>query len=142
VTGTEPAPARSARSQVLRFLVVGGLNTAITYAIFVGLGLVIAPWLAYSIAFAIGLAWTGIGSSRFVFGVAFSIRRVALFIGCYLVVWGVGQLVILLIAPKGVVELLLTSLAVLVVTTPLIFLIGRFVFTRRPSQPSTEKVTP
>lgn len=132
---------RRTRGQALRFLVVGGLNTLITYAIFIGLGLIIEPWIAYTIAFAAGLIWTSIGSSKFVFRAVFAWRRIAVFIACYLVVWGIGQLVILLISPTGVGELLVTSLIVLVATTPLIFLIGRFVFARPSRSPSTTEVS-
>jgi putative flippase GtrA len=130
-----------ARGQVLRFLLIGGSNTFISYAIFVALGLVIEPWLAYTIAFAVGLAWTSVGSSWFVFRSAFSWRKIAIFVACYVVVWGFGQLVIWLISPSGVRELLITSLVVLVVTTPLIFLIGRFVFSRPARPHSTTEVS-
>lgn len=130
------------RAQVLRFLVVGGLNTLITYAIFIGLGLIIEPWIAYTIAFAAGLAWTSIGSSHFVFRVEFAWRRIAVFTACYLVVWSIGQLVILLLSPSSVLDLLLTSLIVLVTTTPLIFIIGRIVFARPVVPHLTTEVAP
>ena len=119
--------------QVLRFLVVGGSNTLITYAIFIVLGLFIAPWIAYTIAFAIGLVWVAFGSSRYVFRADFSLKRVAIFIGCNLVVYGLGQVLIRLVQPHGLVELVLTSLLVLAVTAPLTFLIGRYIF-NRPSR--------
>jgi putative flippase GtrA len=120
------------RGQALRFLVVGAANTLITYAIFIGLGLVVAPWIAFTIAFALGLVWTAFGSSRFVFRARHSTRRMLVFIGWYLLLYGIGQLVIRLISPDGLVELLITSAAVLVVTTPLTFIGGRYVFGRAP----------
>lgn len=142
MTSPGTRPAGRTRGQVLRFLIVGGSNTVLTYVIFIVLGLVMPPWAAYSIAFALGLAWTSIGSSRFVFGSTFSARRMLLFIGCYLVVYGIGQLVIQLIDPTGLPSLLLTSFIVLVCTTPLTFLIGRYIFGRTPpAADKTEKET-
>jgi putative flippase GtrA len=121
--------------QILRFLVVGGSNTLVTYAIFVALGLIIPPWIAYTIAFAIGLVWVALGSSRFVFRAAFSLKRVAIFIGCNLVVYGLGQILIRLVQPDGLLELVLTSLLVLVVTAPVTFILGRYIF-NRPASPN------
>jgi putative flippase GtrA len=125
--------------RAIRFLVVGGANTLVTYLIFFLLGLIIPPWLAYTIAFAIGLAWTALASSSLVFRVTFSWRRVLLFVVYYLAVFGLGQLVIRLIDPGTPLELLITSAVVLVVTTPLTFIGGHFIF--RPDAPTAEPPT-
>lgn len=114
--------------QLVKFIIVGGTNTLLTYAVFVGLGLLIEPWIAYTIAFAIGLVWTSIGSSRLVFGADFSLSRLLLFAGSYLVIYGIGRVIIALVDPKSLNALLVTSLIVLVSTTPLVFIIGRFIF--------------
>lgn len=132
-SGAERSPTRRDHAQILRFLVIGGTNTLVTYAIFIGLGLLIEPWIAYTIAFAAGLVWVGLGSSRFVFRAAFSWRRVLLFIGCNLVVYGLGRLVIRAVQPDGLLALALTSLLVLAATAPLTYLIGRRIFTRPPA---------
>ena len=132
------APSRRSVRQLARFLIVGGTNTVLTYAIFVVLGLLIEPWIAYTVAFALGLVWTSIGSSRFVFGVRFSLRRVSLFTGCYLGIYGIGRVIILLVNPQTVASLLGTSFIVLVATTPLVYIVGRFIF----SPPRPEPVPP
>ena len=124
------------RGQVLRFLLVGGANTLATYAIFIVLGLFIPAWIAYTIAFAIGLAWVVFGSSKFVFRGEHGRRRLLLFAGWYLVIYAIGRVVIALIAPTDFLDLAITSLAVLVVTTPLTFVGGRFIFASpRPPRP-------
>jgi len=115
-------------SQIARFLVVGGFNTLITYAIFVGLGLFIDSGLAFTIAFLVGLVWVTFGSSRFVFQGGTTAKRIAVFLGWYLFIYAVGRVIVHFIDPQGVVALLLTSLAVLVVTTPLTFVGGRLIF--------------
>lgn len=123
--------------QALRYLVVGGANTLVTYGIFIGLGLVIPSWIAYTIAFVLGLLWVVFGTSRIVFRHRGSAVRLLAFAAWYLLLYGCGQLLIALIHPHGFVPLLITSGALLVVTTPLAFLGGRFIFDRRTrSNPS------
>ena len=138
MTEGSAVPDSQGARQLVRFLLIGGTNTLLTYAIFVGLGLLIEPWIAYTIAFALGLAWTSIGSSRFVFRASFALRRILLFAGCYLVIYGVGRVLIRVADPQTVSALLVTSLIVLVATTPLVFIAGRFIFTR----PTPEPVSP
>jgi putative flippase GtrA len=126
-------------SQILRFLVVGGSNTLITYAIFVLLGLVIDSGLAFTIAFLIGLVWVTFGSSRFVFQGGTSFKRIVVFLSWYLVIYAIGRLIVHFIDPQGLVALLLTSLAVLIVTTPLTFIGGRLIFKPIDDSPTTSE---
>lgn len=114
----------------MRYLVVGGLNTLITYAIFIGLGLVMDPGLAFTIAFLIGLVWVVLGSSRIVFRAARSPVKLLLFAAFYLFVYAIGRIIVELINPSDALSLTLTSLVVLVVTTPISFLGGRLIFSR------------
>lgn len=126
----------SLRGQAIRYLIIGGLNTLVSYAVFIGLGLFIPAGVAYTIAYVIGLAWVVFGSSRFVFGGGHSARRLILFTGWYLLVYAAGQLVVQLIAPADFVSLLITSGIILLVTTPLSFIGGRYIF--RPPAPDPE----
>lgn len=128
-----------ARGQMIRFLILGGTNTLVTYALFVGLGLFISAWIAYTIAYMVGLAWTTLGSSRFVFRARFSARRVLVFTAWYLFMFGIGQLVIRLLNPNEFTELVITSLIVLAITTPLIFIGGRYIFGADQSRPNVEE---
>jgi len=123
-------------NSLVRFLVVGGINTLVTYAIFVGLGLVIPPSIAYLVAFVLGLAWVVFGSSRFVFRASGGgPGRLVAFAALYLIVLGLGQLVIHLVKPDGFWPLVLTSVIVIAITTPLNYLGGRFIF-RGQSDPA------
>lgn len=116
------------KGQILRFLLVGGANTLLTYAVFIGLGLIIPPGVAYTIAFALGLAWVVFGSSRVVFRARMNWKRLVSFAAWYLLVYGVGQLVVQLVDPTDFMSLAVTSLIVLVATTPLTFIGGRLIF--------------
>lgn len=133
---TEVSERRKTLGEVIRFLIVGGSNTLLTYAIFIGLGLVIAPWIAYSIAFAVGLVWVAFGSSRVVFRSRATMKQLVLFCGWYLLIFGLGQLVIRLIDPQDFMGLAITSLIVLLCTTPLTFLGGKLLFRQPAQQPS------
>jgi putative flippase GtrA len=126
-------PYRRDVGQVVRFLIVGGSNTLLSYVIFTGLGLLIEPLIAYTVAFALGLVFTSIASSRFVFRARFSLTRLILFVGSYLVIYGIGSMIVRSADPQTFGDLLVTSLIILVTTTPLVFLVGRLIFTRRMS---------
>lgn len=119
-------------AQVFRFIVLGGTNTLVTYVIFILLGLVIAPGVAYTVAFVAGLGWVVFGSSRFVFRSTWSTKRLLLFTGWYLFIYAIGQVLVQVLAPRGVYGLALTSLIVLLVTTPLTFVGGKYIFRRAP----------
>lgn len=137
---SDRAPRRDgAKDQIIRFVVLGGMNTLLTYALFIGLGLLIPAWIAYTIAYFAGLVWTTLGSSRFVFRARFSGRRVLIFAAWYLFMFGIGQLVIRLVDPHGFAQLVITSGIVLAITTPLIFLGGRYIFVHTAADTAPEK---
>lgn len=120
--------------QAIRFIFVGLANTLVTYVIFFALGLVMEPWIAYTIAFFVGLLWVVFGSSRIVFKAETSPVRLVKFAAWYLAVFSVGQLVVYFTKPEGPLGLAITSIAVLLVTTPLGFLGGRLIFRARPKE--------
>jgi putative flippase GtrA len=130
----------SNRSSVLRFLVVGGSNTAITLVLFALLARVMAPWLAYSMVFALGLAYTTILTGRFVFGADNTWHSSGLFIGWYLAVYAVGLGIVQTLQALGVDSPDLLALLTVVVTAPLNFLGGRWIFGDRSSYSKKELV--
>lgn len=116
------------RVRVLRFLVVGGANTAVTYALFVALAQVLPPQIAYTLVFALGLAFTVLVTGRWVFEARRSVAASAAYAGWYLGVYAVGLLVLAVLEQLGVQRPLLLGLGVLAVTTPLNYVGGRLVF--------------
>lgn len=114
--------------QALRFLLVGGLNVAVSYGVFIGLGLLVAPWLAFTAGYLVGILIVSIMTPQFVFGARSSWIRMGAFVGFYLAVYLIGRLVVALTAPTGLAELLLTSGILLAVSVPLNFLAGRLLF--------------
>ncbi|WP_102510179.1 GtrA family protein [Sanguibacter massiliensis] len=116
---------RSLGSSAWRFLVAGGANTAITALALAGLSLVIDPRLAYTLVFAGGVVLSTYLADRYVFGVAMSRAAVAAYIAMYVVVYGIGLLVVDRIGTLGLPDW--ASSAVVVVTAPLTFVGGRII---------------
>lgn len=130
----------STQSSLLRFLVVGGSNTAISLVLFALLARVIFPWLAYTVVFALSLTYTTLLTGRLVFGAVSTWRSSALFIGWYLAVYAVGLGVLQTLQALGVDSPDLLAVLTLVVTAPLNFLGGRLIFRDRSSKSEKEVV--
>jgi putative flippase GtrA len=116
--------------QVARFLIVGLSNTLLSYAIF----LLLAEWMnesvAYTIAFALGLAYTTTFTTTWVFRGDHSAKKTALFLGWYILIWLIGVGLVHAIGHGGFRRHLLAAAVVLAITTPLNFIGGRFILTR------------
>ncbi len=122
-----PASDRWFGAPIIRFLIVGGTNTVGTAAIVVLLSFVLPGWQAFTIAFAIGLAYSVFLTGRWVFSSHLTMRRVALFAGAYLAIYAIGlSFVSLVSAWNG--EPWLNGVSV-VFTAPLSFIAGRYIFT-------------
>lgn len=129
----------STRQQIIRFVLVGGVNTLATFALFFALALLIPVDIAYTVAFLLGLAWVVMGSSRLVFGGRHSLVRLLTFAMAYLAIYLVGRLLIWVIDPNDPLRLGILTVALIAVTTPLSFIAGKLILTRRLEvKPHTE----
>lgn len=115
--------------QIFRFGIVGVINTFLTSLILFGLTYVLQPWLAYAITYAIGLSFAVLASSKWIFESHLSWARVSLFFLGYGIVFVIGLAVIEIIVSLGASHQ--WSTAVVLVTAPLNFVVGRLVFYRR-----------
>jgi putative flippase GtrA len=131
---------RSTRLAALRFLMLGGSNTAITLVLFAVLARIMRPSFAYTVVFALGLAYTTALTGRFVFGARTTRRSSLLFSGWYLLVYAVGLGVVQTLQIVGVHSPDLLALLTVVVTAPLNFLGGRWIFRARSSTSQKELV--
>lgn len=121
------------RREVLRFVVVGASNTAGTLVLFALLTFVMPAGWAYTCAFAVGLVYTTLMSSRVVFRVDATPKRHAHFIAWYLLVYLVGLGIVKLLESSGAPRLVLVVGAA-VVTVPFNYFGGRLALSgRRPS---------
>jgi putative flippase GtrA len=125
-------PARRDLPQFLRFLVVGASNTLVTLVLLALLSRILDPRVAYTVVFALGLAYTTVLSRRYVFRAARSRARSAAFAGWYLAVYGLGLGVVHLLTLAGVTSPDLLALITVGVTAPVNFLGGRLIFRTDP----------
>jgi putative flippase GtrA len=70
--------------QVALFAMVGAGRTAISLGLYLLLTLVVPYWLAFSIAFVVGITFSAIMNGRFVFVVGLSLRTYVRYTGVYL----------------------------------------------------------
>ena len=118
------------RAEVGRFLAVGASNTLATLLVFWALTYVMPSGLAYTCAFALGLAYTTFMSSRVVFRVKAGAKRHAHFVAWYLIVYlvGLGAVWALESAEAPRLALVVGTVAI---TVPLNYFGGRFALAGR-----------
>lgn len=97
--------------QLLRFLLVGGMNTALTGVLFYGLALVLPPQVAFTIVYVGGLAFVTVATPKYVFRMHTQPWRRAL-----LALWYVGIYVVGLVVVSAL-DSVFESRAVIVVGT-------------------------
>lgn len=122
------APLGARYGELVRFLLVGGSNTLVTLGLFVVLQRWLSPGLAYTVVFALGLAYTTALTATVVFGSRLTLRRAAVFAGWYLLVYAVGLGVVQLMTALWEPSSLTTAVVTVAVTAPLNFLGGRLLF--------------
>lgn len=122
------------RSPIVRFLVVGGTNTLATGLLVVLFSLIMPGWLAFTLAFALGICFSVALTGRWVFSSRVSLSQALLYSAAYIAIYLCGLLVIFVIHSWGAPPAV--NVATIVVTAPLSFLAGRFIFRDK----STEEI--
>lgn len=117
------------RGQVVRFLLLGGANTAVTYLAFVLLSQYMSPRVAYILVFAAGVALSASLAGSFVFRSKSSGSRSLLYGAWYVLVYGVGLAALELLERADVSSAAVLGLGIVAVTAPLTYLGGRLLFT-------------
>lgn len=112
----------------VRFLVSGGFNTAVTYALYLVLLQFFPYWFSYSLTFAIGIGLAYLLSRYFVFGAPRAGKRILLFPAVYLVQYLAGLLIVFVWVDVLLWYPTLAPLASLVVTIPITFILTKWVF--------------
>jgi len=126
---------RLSKRQFVRFLIAGGVNTIVTYAVFVILSSFLHYSLAYTATYAFGMVLSYGLAGAFVFGTGFRPRSALRFPFIYVVqyLYGLG-LLFLLIDIFGV-DRYAAALVVIVTGIPLNFMLQRYAMSGGTSQP-------
>jgi putative flippase GtrA len=126
---TESA-GRSTPDQLLRFLAVGGFNTLATGGIFLALSTVVAPAIAYTVAFLVGIAFAVVVTPRLVFRTRASKSQGIRYMVWYLAIYAFGLGLVFLLHDRLHLNNTLVAAGTFVATASLSFLGARFLFER------------
>ena len=118
--------------QVVRFFVVGGINTLLTGAIFLVLSSFSALAFAYTVAFVIGIAFAVVVTPRVVFRARTSNAQRLRYVGWYLTVYVLGLGVVYVLHERLALGNTTVAGVTFVATAGLSFLGARLLFTPRP----------
>lgn len=123
-----PSPATARASQLLRFLLVGGLNTLVGYAFFAGFLWLGMPYpIAIALATVLGVAFNFQSTGRLVFGGA-STARLYRFLAVYALMYLVNVAAVAVLSRGGLNLLLANGLVLLPLALLSFVLQRRFVF--------------
>ena len=126
----EGADAGRTRVELLRFGVLGGVNTAVTAAAFYLLAFVLPAGVAYTIVYAAGIVFVALTTPRYVFRSTASWPRRLALAGWYVAVYAVGLGVVWLLSSLDAPRLVVV-IGTVCVTAPLSFLGARLLVANR-----------
>ena len=121
-------------SSFLKFAVVGVLNTAVTYGIFLLLLQMISYLWAYSIAYASGVLFSFIMNSKFVFQKAMTLKKLLVYPIVYLIQYGINTLVLYIVVTEFGINPRIALLVAIVITIPITYLLSRRILGGRKSR--------
>ncbi len=118
------------RGQVLRFVLVGGMNTVVTTAAFYLLALAIPARVAFTVVYLAGLVFVTAVTPQLVFGARSSPRRRVMLALWYLGTYLVGLGMVSLLAGALSAPRIAVVLGTVAVTAPLSFVGARLLLVR------------
>lgn len=113
-------------SQFGRFLCGGAVNTAATYALFVGLSFALTSQVAYTISYIAGIGFSYLINTFLVFRARASLRSAIQFPVVYLVQYILG-LIVLTLLTRMELDSRLAMLLVITLNVPVTYVLTRFV---------------
>ena len=110
-----------------RFLISGGVNTALTYLIYLALIPFMAYTLAYSASYVAGIVIAYVINTRFVFQARMQARSALLYPLVYVAQYVAGVVLLALLVEILGVDERIAPAAVIVLTIPLTFVLSRVI---------------
>jgi len=115
----------------LRFLLVGGFNTIITYTIYCLLVIWLHPQIAWTMVFLIGIFLGYYTHSRLVFSVSLARRKALAYALVQFLLYGLSSLVIYLGIRFGGLGPRVAGAVAIVINVPISFVISQYVLRDR-----------
>jgi len=110
-----------------RFLISGGINTALTYLIYLALVPFMAYTLAYSVSYVAGIVIAYVINTRFVFQARMQARSALLYPLVYVAQYAAGVVLLALLVEALGLDERIAPAAVIVLTIPLTFILSRVI---------------
>ena len=124
--------------ELMRFLVTGSTNTAVCWLVYMGLKVFMPYTWAYTGAYVFGTAFTYYLNTRWVFRVPMSWRTFMQFPIVYILQYGLGVSLMVLLVNYWRCPEPLAPLVVVAMTVPVTFLLSRFILKRKVSKHFTQ----
>ncbi|ROO00417.1 polysaccharide synthesis protein GtrA [Pseudomonas moraviensis] len=111
----------------MKFLIGGGLNTALTYCIYLMLSQLINYQIAYAIAYAAGIVFAYFFNSKMVFKVGHSWLGMVIYPSIYIVQYVISALLLKFLAERMQIDTAIAPIIVIVLLLPCSYLLNKFV---------------
>ena len=128
-------PPTTRNTEILRFLLAGGTNTAITYAIYLLCGLFTGYQVAYAVAYLAGIGISYVLNSCYVFELPVSWKAFSQYPLVHLGQYLVGALLLEGLVLWMEVPIGLAPLLVVVLTLPMTFVLSKVLLVRGARRP-------
>ena len=118
-------------SQFIKFLGVGTVNTAVTYILYLLLLFIFSYQISYTITYIFGVWLSYWLNLKFVFQEVGSVKKMVLFPLVYVIQYVLGLFILYIIINKFNIAKEIAPIFVVLITTPIIFILTRKVLTSR-----------
>lgn len=124
--------------EFIRFILVGGGNTLLTFGIYALLLRIMSYSIAYTISYIIGILVSYLMNTRLVFMGSFEIKKAVQYPLVYIVQYLIGLVALYILVDYFNINRLLASPLIVLVTIPVTFLMSRWIIKGRLAGVSTE----
>jgi putative flippase GtrA len=121
---------RSTRTQFLRFVIVGGVNTVATYLVYLAFLQIVDYRIAFTVSFVAGIFIAYALNSSVVFKTRWALSRLVSYPLVYLVQYGLSLGLLTLLVDALGIDRRLAPFISLVALLPVTFLLNRWFLTR------------
>lgn len=122
------------RSEFLRFGVIGGINSAVTYCIYLGVLMLVPYAAAYTVSYVVGIVLSYYLTSRFVFKRKAAIRAALGYPAVYVLQYVTGVTALVLLVRRMHIDQRLAPVLVVICSVPVTFVASKFVMKLAPKR--------